>query len=72
MSGEIKKVIDQIVTKRSKGNPTIAKITRTKLLLKGVDPDKYDESSPYSAEVMQKLCKIADEFNLRLDLIEIT
>lgn len=36
MAGQIKMLIDEIITERSKGNSTIAMTTRTKILIKGI------------------------------------
>lgn len=59
MSGRIKKLIDEIIEKRSGGNPTLATITRTKLILKGIDPDKYDDKTVDDPAVLQKVEQIA-------------
>ena len=55
MAGNIKQMIDTITAKRSKGNPTIAMITQTKFILKGVDPDRYNATSPDDSVVMAKV-----------------
>ncbi|MGH8726561.1 MAG: hypothetical protein ACREV9_00040 [Burkholderiales bacterium] len=66
MAGQIKKLIDNVVQARSKGNIALATITRAKLALKGINPDKYTDNSPDDAAIISKLQSIADDFNVRL------
>jgi hypothetical protein len=39
--GKTRKLINQIIDERSKGNPIIARTLRIKLMLKGINPDAY-------------------------------
>lgn len=64
MAGQIKGMIDSIIKKRANGNPTIEKTTRTKLILKGINPDQYTELTPDDPIVIQKLKTIIYELNL--------
>jgi hypothetical protein len=66
MSGKIKRIIDEIVQKRSKGVDTIMVTTRTKLFLKGINVDSYTESSDDNEEVVSKLRQIANEMGVQL------
>jgi hypothetical protein len=59
MAGQIKSMLDAIVAQRSKGNPVIAMTTKTKLILKGVNPDLYNDLSPDDPVVMAKVRTIA-------------
>lgn len=52
-------MLDAIVAQRSKGNPVIAMTTKTKLILKGVNPDLYNDLSPDDPVVMAKVRTIA-------------
>ncbi len=61
MPGQIQHIIDAIVEERSHGNPVLASATRSKLLLKGIDPSRYTNMSPDDPEVMAKLKEIAKE-----------
>ena len=45
MAGKIKKMIDDIIEERSKGNPAITEMTIAKLILKGLNPNKFDDNS---------------------------
>ena len=64
MSGKIRVMIDDIVQKRSKGNVTIAASTKTKLILKGIDVNKYTAVSDDDPAVIKKLEDIAREMGL--------
>jgi hypothetical protein len=55
VAGQIKLLIDQIVSERSKGSVIIANTTKTKLILKGIDPDKYSLHSEDDPVVIRKL-----------------
>lgn len=66
MAGKIKAMCDKIIAKRANGNPSIAKITKTKLVLKGVNPDKYDASSPDDPVIIDKLTQVAKELGVVL------
>lgn len=64
MPGNIKHMIDTITEKRSKGNPTIAMTTRTKFILKGVNPDRFTATSPDDPAVMLKVRAIGEEMGV--------
>lgn len=68
MSGKIKKTIDEIVLQRSHGNALLASTTRTKLVLKGINPDLYEENSPDDPVVVAKINQIAVEFGIKLTI----
>lgn len=66
MAGKIKEIIDEIIKARSKGNPAIAEMTIAKLILKGINPNKFDSCSADDAEVIEKLMKIAGQLNVNV------
>jgi hypothetical protein len=45
MAGKIKLMIDEIIEQRTRNNPELIGVVRTKLMLKGVDPNRYTETS---------------------------
>ncbi len=45
MAGKIKQMIDAIIEQRTRNNPELSGVVRTKLMLKGVDPNRYTEAS---------------------------
>jgi hypothetical protein len=66
MPGKIKVMIDQIIEQKSAGNSMVAGTVRTKLLLKGIDPSKFDASSPDDSTVIQKIKTAASEMGVHL------
>lgn len=64
MAGQIQRMIQTVITQKSKGNIVIANSIRTKLYLKGVAVDKYTAVSPDDPAVMQKVREIAKEFGV--------
>lgn len=66
MSGEIKRLINQIVEERSHGNAAIAIATQTKLILKGINPDQWNDASPDDPETLTRLKRIAQELGVSL------
>ena len=63
MSGKIKEIIDSIISERAKGNPVIAEMTKAKLILKGIYPDKYGSNDKDDSEIIEKLIEIKKQLN---------
>jgi hypothetical protein len=66
MPGQIKTMIDKIIAQRGKGNVTLTNVTKTKLILKGIDPDKFGSSSADDPTIIGKLQTLARELNVSL------
>ncbi len=66
MAGKIKKMLDEIVTAKSGGNPTLMTTTKTKLILKGLNPDKYDARSADDPAVIKKVIMTAQEMGVKI------
>ncbi len=66
MAGQIKMLIDKIIRERSKGNETVALTTKTKIILKGINPNQWDENSPDDPAVIEKLKQVAKEFSIQI------
>jgi hypothetical protein len=66
MAGQIKSTIDRIIEQRSRGNPTIASTTKTKFILRGVNPDRFDSSSADDPAILAKVRAIAAEMGVGL------
>ncbi|ADN35678.1 conserved hypothetical protein [Methanolacinia petrolearia DSM 11571] len=66
MSGKIIQMIDKLIELKSGGNPTVATTTRTKLILKGINPQKYDSHSDDDPEVIAKIRSVATEMGIKL------
>ena len=69
MAGQIKRMIEIIIQERAKGNPLIERTTRTKLLLKGINPNKYNELSPDDPQIIEHLKRLALEMGGRAPLM---
>jgi hypothetical protein len=61
MAGKIKRIIDSVIVQRAGGNPMLEKIIKTKMILKGVDPNIYTLESDDDPVVMEKLEKMLRE-----------
>ena len=66
MAGKIIKMINKIIDQRAQGNATIATTTRTKLLLKGINPEKFDGASTDDPVIMEKLKHLAQDMGITL------
>ena len=66
MAGRIKQLLDKIVETRSQGNDIIAQATKTKLILKGINPNNYTQDSEDDMEVIMRVYDIARELNVPL------
>lgn len=66
MPGEIKRLIDSIVAKRSQGNPALVATTKTKLVLKGIRVDDFTPSSPDDPAIISKIRQVADEMGIKV------
>jgi hypothetical protein len=55
MAGKIKKMIDSIIEQRTKDNPMMAGVIKTKLALKGIDPTKFTPQSDDDPVIIGKL-----------------
>lgn len=65
MPGKIKEMIDEIIQERSRGNPAIKEMTIAKLILKGINPTKFDNKSLDDIAIIEKLFEIAKQLNIR-------
>lgn len=58
MAGKIKQMIDSIIDQRAKDNPMLERVIKTKLILKGINPNKYTLQSEDDPVVLAKLEKM--------------
>lgn len=61
MAGKIKQIIDSIIEQRAKDNPMLERVIKTKLILKGINPNKYTLQSDDDPVVLGKLEKMMRE-----------
>lgn len=62
MAGKIQQMIDTIISQRAKDNAILARIIKTKLVLKGIDPNKFTPQSADDPAVIGKLEALMKEF----------
>lgn len=63
-SRNISEIINKIIEERAKGNPAIVEMTKAKLILKGIYPDRYD--SDYlddHSDILERLIEIKQQWN---------
>lgn len=70
MAGQIKALLEQIILFKSLGDPILQKMTKVKLLIKGIQVDDFHDDSPDDPAMIAKLCEIVDEFGLNSDYFE--
>ncbi len=68
MAGKVKKAIDDLLKQVAKNDPVLIKTTKTKLILKGINPDKFTVGSDDDPVVLQKLAVVAKEFNVKITI----
>jgi hypothetical protein len=61
MAGRIRRMIDAVIAQRAVGNPMLEKIIKTKMILKGVNPNKYTLESDDDPLVLEKLERMLRE-----------
>ena len=64
--GLTKLIIDSIITQRSGGDPSVAKVIRTKFMLKGINPDAYSLDTPDDPGQVQRLKDLASKLGVRI------
>ncbi|RXE56455.1 hypothetical protein ABH15_10285 [Methanoculleus taiwanensis] len=66
MAGQIKRMIETIIRERANGNPVLENTTRTKLVIKGFNPDKYTATSEDDPAKIAELKVIAKDMGITL------
>jgi len=61
VAGKIKQMIDAILARRADDNELLQRVIKTKLILKGINPAKYDEQSFDDPAIIARLEKMAQE-----------
>ena len=64
--GRVKLILDSIITQRSGGSPTVAKMIKTKLMLKGINTDAYSLESTDDPGLVRKLTDLAMKLGVRI------
>lgn len=66
MAGQIKSLLDQIIDAKAKGDPIMQKLTKTKLLVKGIRVDSFTPVSEDDPVILQKVKQAAQDFGVEL------
>jgi len=61
MAGKIRQMIDTIISQRTKDNPMLVAVIKTKLMLKGIDPNKFTAQSDDDPAIIAKLEAVIKE-----------
>ncbi len=61
MPGKVKELIDRLIQLRTKGDHGLVAPLKIKLIMKGIDPDLFDASSPDNPQMIHKVITIAKE-----------
>lgn len=64
--GRTKLLLDSIITQRSGGDPRIAKIIKTKLMLKGINPDAYSFDTMDDPQIVYRLKALAEKLGVHI------
>ncbi len=64
MQGKIKRMIDTIIEQSAKGNSIIAGTIKIKLILKGINPNKFTYQSDDNPLIINKLEKFAGDLGV--------
>ena len=64
--GKTKLILDSIITQRSGGDPAVAKMIRTKLILKGINPDIYSLDTLDDPNLVKRLMELASKLGVRI------
>ena len=70
MAGQIKLLLEQIILDKSLGDPVLQRMTKIKLLIKGININDFDDQSPDDPVIILKLCEIAQEFGIESDFFD--
>ena len=62
MAGKIQRLIDELVEVRTKGRAALTHFVRAHLVLSGIDPDQFDETSADDPEIVARLERMIDDF----------
>lgn len=64
--GKTKLIIDSIITQRSGGDATVAKMIRTKFMLKGINPDAFSLDTPDDPNLVKRLMDLASQLGVKI------
>lgn len=69
MAGRVKQLIDELIELRANGNPGVVHFMRAHLMLNGIDPSRYTESSPDDQQKERRLEEMIGNFSRQMSSI---
>lgn len=66
MSGTVKKMLGEIYAQRARNNEAIIEVLNVKLILKGIFPDTFTETTLDDEESIRKVQLIAEEMGVKV------
>jgi hypothetical protein len=66
VAGQVKRMLDAIIAQRAKGDPLLIQTTKTKLTLKGLNPENFTSASPDDPADVEKAKEIAAELGAQV------
>jgi hypothetical protein len=63
MAGRVKQLIDELIELRAGGNAGVVHFMRAHLMLNGIDPSRYTESSPDDSQKERRLEEMIGDFS---------
>lgn len=66
MAGRVKRLIDELIELRAGGNAGVAHFMRAHLMLNGIDPARYTESSPDDLQKELRLEEMIGSFERQM------
>ena len=66
MSGTVKKMLCEIYAQRARNNEAIIEVLNVKLILKGIFPDTFTETTVDDEESIRKVQLIAEEMGVKV------
>lgn len=70
MAGRVRVLLDAIIAHRCQGNKGLVASCKIKLIMKGVDPDQYDDNSPDDPLTIRRVEQIAREMGVPAEMIK--
>jgi hypothetical protein len=66
--GKAKKMIDELIEKKARGNNFQINNIKMKLMFKGIIPDNIKEDTPDTEELISKIEEVAEQFSINLTI----
>jgi len=63
MAGRVKQLIDELMELRGASNEGVAHFMRAHLMLNGIDPARYTDSSPDDQQTQRRLEEMISDFS---------